>query len=414
MRKIIGAAALCLLMMTACGYLSIGTRDNVQKKRASSGAAEYNSSVIMGSVSGKEERTVMVLAYPASGAKAAEHYVILNRPGPFILYVPAGRYRLYSLSDYDDNGMFDNGEVSGAYRACSGAGPDELTVGADEVKTDIVIRTGVRSDGCVVPLKFSVRDGAGASPRQPGNGEVARIYDERFCNENAETGWWSPTTFMKAFGANIYLARKFDPAKIPVLFVHGALGSPQNWAYFLFRLDTGRYQPWFFYYPTGIRLGLASRLLYEALKDLRKRYGFSAVIITAHSMGGLITRDMLSRYNLKKDGIDVRVYVTLASPWSGFKSADMAFTFPSKRLPVWYDVASASTFIDRALRARLPERVNYYLFYGTADSVAKGAALDERVYSGANEKFAFNVDHVGILSDRKVFAKYREVIGRHK
>jgi pimeloyl-ACP methyl ester carboxylesterase len=406
-KKYVVAAALCLLSVTACGYFSIGTRDNVQKKRGAGGDGEYNSSVIMGSVSGGEDRTVMVLACPVSGGvEAPDSYAILERPGPFMLYVPAGRYRLYSLYDYDGDGIFENNEVSGA-------GRDEVTVGTDEVKTDVILPAGGRNAAIIVPRSFSVKDDAAASPRQPGNGEVARIYDERFCQENAETGWWSPTTFMKAFGARIFLTRKFNQGKVPVLFVHGAQGTPQNWAYFLFRLDAGRYQPLFFYYPTGIRLGLASRLLFEALKDLKKRYGFSTIIITAHSMGGMITRDMLTRYDLKKEGIDVKIYVTLASPWSGFKSADMAFNFPSKKLPVWYDVASASAFIDHALRARLPERVNYYLFYGTADGVAKEMALDERVYSGAREKFAFDVDHVGILSDRKVFAKYSEVLRRH-
>jgi len=92
----------------------------------------------------------------------------------------------------------------------------------------------------------------------------------------------------------------------------------------------------------------------------------------------------------------------------------MAFTVPSKKLPVWYDVISASTFISRVLRAKLPPHVNYYLFYGRDDSVAGGKALDERVYEGAKEKFGFDVDHNSILTDRKVFAKFREVLAKEK
>ncbi|MBN1497317.1 MAG: hypothetical protein JXA07_11145 [Spirochaetes bacterium] len=399
---------LCLATVPACGYFSIGARDNMQKGRG----AEYNSSVITGTVVGAGGGPVMVLARPVEGGAAPpQDYVMLERPGPFMLYVPAGRYRLYSIRDYNGNGVFESTEVSGVCR--SGGATAGIMAVEDDVWTGVVIREGAGAVGPLSP-SFRLRHDRSALPCQPANGETARIYDERFCAANAEVGWWSPSTFMRAFGAAIYFTREYEPSKIPVLFVHGAQGSPQNWAYFLFRLDARRYQPWFYYYPSGIRLGLASRLLFEALKDLRKRFGFSAICITAHSMGGLITRDMLSRFDLKREGIDVKVYVTLASPWGGFESADRAFLFPSKRLPVWYDVTSASAFIDRALRAKLPQGVSYYLFYGTADGVAEGRALDERVYTGAKEKFAFDVDHEGILSDRRVFDKYREVLGRRR
>ena len=220
--------------------------------------------------------------------------------------------------------------------------------------------------------------------------------------------------FMRVFGAHVYTVQKYNSTKIPVLFVHGAQGTPQNWAYFLFRLDKKQYQPWFFYYPSGMRLSLASRLLYESLLDLRKRYGFTTLCITAHSMGGLITRELLTRYDLRREGITVTIYVTLASPWTGFDSANLAFMFPSKKLPVWYDVNTASSFINRVLRAQLPPHVHYYLFYGKEDSVAEGKALDERAYGGAREKFGFDVDHDSILSDRKVFAKFKEVLAREK
>lgn len=404
-------ALLCIVSIGACGYLSIGTRDDVQKGRA----REYNSSVILGRVTGAEGGPVLVLACRADGTPApAEDHVILERPGPFSLYLAAGAYRLYSVRDADGDGVFDETGVSGVYRgAGAGGGPGVIQVGVDEVKTDVLIAEGAgRAAAGAVPRPFRLKDDPASAPRLAANGTVARLYDERFCAGNAEIGWWSPSVFMRAFGANIFLARDYDPGRVPVLFVHGAQGSPQNWAYFLFRLDAKRYQPWFFYYPSGIRLGLASRLLFEALKDLRKKFGFSAICITAHSMGGLITRDMLTRYDLKRAGINVTVYVTLASPWGGFESADNAFRFPSKKLPVWYDVTSASAFIDRALRAKLPDGLRYYLFYGTADGVAKGRALDERAYSGARETFPFDVDHEGILTDRKVFAKYREVMNR--
>jgi pimeloyl-ACP methyl ester carboxylesterase len=177
-------------------------------------------------------------------------------------------------------------------------------------------------------------------------------------------------------------------------------------------LNRSRYQPWFFYYPTGIRLTLASRLLYEALLDLKKRYGFTNICITAHSMGGLVTRHLLTRFEPAKEGIRVRLYVTMASPWSGFESADRVLRMRSKKLPSWLDIASSSAFIKRTLRAPLPPEIAYYLFYGKRDGTSQGRSLDERAFGGAREIFGFDVDHDSILIDRAVFRQYSALLER--
>lgn len=410
-------AILCMLLCAAgtgaCGYLSMSARDDVRGGPNSAGSATreaYNSAVLMGSVEGGQG-PCLVLACPVSGAKAsAEDYVVLERPGPFMLYVPAGTYRIYAFADYDGDGFFDAKEAAGVYSGGGSEAPPDVAVGEGEVRTGIVIAAG-GGRRAAFPGSLRIKDDPAAVPRQPANGALVRLYDERFCSANADAGWWSPSLFMKGFGARIYVAEKYDPRRIPVLFVHGAQGSPQNFAYFLFRLDRKKYQPWFFYYPSGIRIALASRLLHEALLDLKKRYGFNALCVTAHSMGGLVTRDLLTRYDTRRH-YDVRLYVTLASPWSGFESADYAFMVPSKKLPVWHDVSTNSAFIRATLGAALPPNVRYYLFYGKNDSVAKGRALDERAYGEARGTFGFDVDHDTILSDRRVFRKYGEVLAK--
>ncbi|OHD66789.1 MAG: hypothetical protein A2176_09950 [Spirochaetes bacterium RBG_13_51_14] len=417
MKRTAGIICLCAISCFACGYLSISRRDDARAMQLdqSKRKAVYNASVIMGRVSstGGAPHATMVLAYPLSFSEnTLIDYVILDRPGPFMLYVPEGRYHVYSFTDVNGDRVFNEGEVSGSYSAGAGGRPADIAVGEGSVTDDILITAIPSRRGTVTfPRKVRIRDDA-MIPHQPGNGDIARIYDEKFCPANADIGWWSPTLFMKVFGARIYITRAFDSGKIPVLFIHGAQGSPQNWAYFLFRLDKTGFQPWFYYYPSGIRLSLASRLLYEALLDLKKKYGFKTICIVAHSMGGLITRDLLTSYDLRKQDITVKLYITLASPWTGFESADRALQLPSKKLPIWYDVASTSAFINQTLQARLPSSVSYYLFYGRGDSVAQGKALDERAYSGAKGKIGFDVDHNTILSDRKVFSQFRAILTR--
>lgn len=405
-------SALCLIAFLAstasCGYMAIGKRDNVYETPPSSAggkAAEYNSAVIIGAVSCPRDRAVLVMAWDAArdAEKPVEH-VVLNRPGRFMLYVPEGRFRVYAITDVDEDGFFTDDEV-----CAMGGGDGGITLRAGDVAAGLVL------DGAgpkiKLPRKIAIRDD-GSVPRQRSNGEIMKLYDEKFCQKNATAGWWQPTLFMKAFGANIYLTEPFDPGKIPVLFVHGAEGSPQNWAYFHFRLNGKRYQPWYFYYPSGIRLSLASRLLYESLLDLRRKYGFRKICITAHSMGGLIARYLLCYHDLKRHGIEVRLFATLASPWSGFESADLALQLPSKKLPSWIDVSTHSGFIRRALEGHLPPAVSHHLFYGTGDTVSKGRALDERVYMEARGKHGFDVDHDTILSDRAVFLRFNDILSR--
>ncbi len=400
-RVIIGILA-CAALAAGCGYMSIGKRDDVsEKRRTPGGGTVYSSAVLMGEVTARCAGPVLVLARPvAEQAGGPADYVILEKPGRFMVYVPAGSYRLYAFCDADRDHVFTDAEVCGSAGGRAGISANEGEVAA-----------GIRVSGPAgAPLGgISIRDD-GRVPRQSVNGERMKLYDERFCLQNAEAGWWTPSLFMKAFGANIYATDAYVPGKVPVLFIHGAEGSPQNWAYFHYRLSDPRYVKWYYYYPTGIRLGLAARLLYEALLDMKKKYGFSRICITAHSMGGLIARHLLANYDLGKKGIEVRLYVSLASPWTGFKSADRALQLPAKRLPSWLDVATSSDFIRRTLEARIPAGTSYHLFYGTADGVSEGRALDERASRDAKGKHGFEVTHDTILTDRKVFGKYYEVL----
>lgn len=99
-----------------------------------------------------------------------------------------------------------------------------------------------------------------------------------------------------------YMLEPFDPAKIPVVMVHGLWSNPVTWMKMFNDLNSNRwirknYQFWFYMYPTGQPFWLSGTEMREDLKQLRRDVdanGESAalreVILVGHSMGGLVAR----------------------------------------------------------------------------------------------------------------------------
>jgi pimeloyl-ACP methyl ester carboxylesterase len=102
--------------------------------------------------------------------------------------------------------------------------------------------------------------------------------------------------------SNIYLVEPYQPGKIPVLFVHGLLSSPETWAPLYNDLLADpvlrqRYQFWFYLYPTAnpyivtaadLRDKLA--LLRQRLDPQKKDAALDNMVLLGHSMGGLVSR----------------------------------------------------------------------------------------------------------------------------
>ena len=406
----ISLCLLALIMISGCRYLSIAPEDDtVSLLKGKERLLTYNCAVVKGRMESHDvvKSPSLLVAYPLAGEEGSlPDYIVLNSAGPFMLYLSEGSYHLYAITDFNNDGVYTEKEVSGYFGFPSA--PREISLRKEDLVKGIVIHAS-RENAKKITFPRSLRIEEGRAVSQlTYSGQVTKIYDERFSLDNASAGWWNPTVFMRAFGARIYFMQEYDPDKIPVLFVHGAEGSPQNWVYFFMRLDHSRYQPWFFYYPSGIHLSLAAYLLYDELMELHAQYGFKKMCIVAHSIGGLVTRSLLTRYKFKDNF--VKVYITLATPWSGFEMADVSQRRKHKSLPSWVDIGTQSVFIRRTLNAKLPGTISYYLFYGKEDDVSAGRALDDRALLRAKDKFGFDCNHESILTDRLVFRKFSEIL----
>lgn len=103
----------------------------------------------------------------------------------------------------------------------------------------------------------------------------------------------------------------FDPNKTPVILVHGLKSNPEVWVDLVNDLgadDTIRanYQFWFYAYPTGAPILYTAMRLRTELESLREHYDPKAenpnldrMVIVGHSMGGIVSRLLVSSSNKK-------------------------------------------------------------------------------------------------------------------
>ena len=66
----------------------------------------------------------------------------------------------------------------------------------------------------------------------------------------------------------LYILQPYDPDRIPVIFVHGLISTPQMWLNVINELNAdpvlrARYQYWVFAYPTGNPLAYSALRLRE-------------------------------------------------------------------------------------------------------------------------------------------------------
>src|ERR1700749_3555083 len=109
-----------------------------------------------------------------------------------------------------------------------------------------------------------------------------------------------------SFATDVYLIHPYDPNKIPILFIHGLLGTPLSWQNLTNDLCSDpkileRYQPWFFLYPTGQPVLESAAQLRDELERTQHLFDPSGsaiasrhVVVVAHSMGGLLPHTLVS------------------------------------------------------------------------------------------------------------------------
>ncbi|MFM9434570.1 pimeloyl-ACP methyl ester carboxylesterase [Janthinobacterium sp. CG_23.3] len=376
----------------------------------------YSSTVLAGYVSSAApwDKPIVVAAYSTrNGRLEIAHHTVLHEAGGYELIVQKGEYGLFAFGDANGNLRLDAGEPVGDYAPA----PVPASGTGAVVNLDFVI--SAKAQGAIPP-GTSVAAAASGNQHSTQVGAIAKLDDALFSSESGRRGYWAPVDFFKEVGGNIYFLEEYDPRKTPILFVHGAAGSPQDWKYFLQRLDRSRYQPWVFYYPSGASLDSMSYLLYWKLGNLQRRYHYDRLYLTAHSMGGLVVRSFLANYGEQFPA--AKLFVSLSTPWGGDALADSGVAYSPAVIPSWNDVRASGRFVQTLFQKPLPRELDYYLFFGHAGrysplrpasndgAITLASQLRPAAQSEATRVFGYDADHIGILSSPEVFAQYAALL----
>lgn len=208
---------------------------------------------------------------------------ILNRRPPLLyysLFLPEGNYNLSFFADLNRDGFFGRDELVG--RTNSGHSlsvkgenaEDNALVKGPEIRIDVDHPS--RSD---LPVHTRV---------MVQSNKYESLDDEFFDPHYGTMGLYRPTEFLAHTQGAFFQLEDYDRKKTMVLFVHGVEGTPRDWKYFVEGLDRNRFQPWFYYYPSGLPLERLGNFLAYYIMNLHQTpgYGINRLVIVSHSMGG--------------------------------------------------------------------------------------------------------------------------------
>jgi pimeloyl-ACP methyl ester carboxylesterase len=370
--------------------------------------------VLVGRVSGPPgwQGPVRVVALAQQGGeRQVAHQVLLHEPGGFELIVPAGRYTLAAWGDTGGDGRPGN-DAPAAMRADEVQAPDSGMV----FQLDMLLQPGTAAavraalpGRLPAPVTHDTQAGALLVPGAPD-----------FSAEAAHLGYWTPREAFRRLGGNIYFAEPYDPARTPVLFVHGALGSAADWQAFIAGLDRQRYQAWVYQYPSGAPLESMAHLLYWKLMNLRLRHGFERLHLVGHSMGGLVLRRFLVDHGQEFQP-QLGAFVTLSTPWGGEEAATLGVQHAPAVVPSWRDMQPGGPFLATLFQRPLPAGLPYTLLFGHRGgysllrpnhdgTVTLASQLRPEAQQQARLVLGFDEDHGSILQAPAVIAQVHRVL----
>lgn len=325
-------------------------------------------------------------------------------------YLPEGNYDLYFFADLNRNGYFDANEMIGQTSEAP------IHVRKEEVKDGMTFNgpaftIDVNSPATTdLPIKVRVRQQ---------DYVFTSLDDEFFDPQYGEIGMYDTKKFFAHTQRFMFSLEKFDPNKTMVIFVHGVAGTPRDFKYLVHGLDRARYQPLFYFYPSGMPLQKLGSLLSDILRVLEenKQFHVKRAVVVAHSMGGLVSLSALNELCLNGAPAYLKGYISFNSPYGGVEAAKKAVESAPAVLAAWRDVAPGSPFLERLYKGSAARKIPFHLFFGyeTGNSsdgtITLQSQLEHRIQFAAHKTYGFNASHVGILNDDQARRVFYRILG---
>ena len=325
---------------------------------------------------------------------------VLYRPGPYHFFASPGRYSVHAFADLNSNLRIDEGEPRAA-----AAKQIMLQEGMLHSKVDLTLG----DDHAVKTVAY-----------EPKHDEIVGVYDDKLRTRLGRKGGWAPGEWRRENGDDrLYLMEPFDPNRIPIVFVHGTGGTPEDMHALIEKVDRTRFQVWLFWYASGMRMSVSAQSLKGLLDEYRVLHDFSSVVVVAQCVGGLVARDMVVQLQDRDHKYTVGGLVTFSTPWAGHGMAANGTSISPMTVPAWYDMAEGSDFQKKAIATALPT-VPHYMFFsygkgsdvGDDGTVALTSELEFTMQRRATEVIGFSETHMGIVTNPESLNTFNEVLGK--
>ena len=371
-----------------------------------------NSGFIKGSVtvSSSQKGSVVVLRFrDEKGIPVREAQIGTSESGTFMFSAFPGKHYIAAFIDVNNDGQYQPGEHGNYYGS-----PSIIDVAYKQTLTLEPITIA----GPVPEIAAEIKPISNIRAVWKNIGEVVTLDDPRFTQDNYEMGLWRPFDFLDLAEGGVFFLEEYQAGKVPVLFVHGAMGGPTNFKKMISDIDKRSFQPWVFYYPSGLRLDMISDYLVEAVSRLQNKYDFPEFYVIAHSMGGLVTRSFVKKYVQYASGNSkrLRLVMTVNSPMNGMPAAAAGVKHSPIVIPSWRDVEPGSEFLHDIHKWKWPQEIPYHLVvsYTTQESgdgvVSLQSQVPLKLQAESTRMYIFNNDHVGTLEDNDFLILFNKIL----
>jgi pimeloyl-ACP methyl ester carboxylesterase len=409
-----------LLALSACLLCScslVRLRQSVKQHNASGVIA-----VKVTNPSSTSTNYALALSRNRAGSNEMIGFQVVGADGLALFLLHLGHtYSVAAFTDLNGNGTYDGGEPAQIVRNIRPTPFVEASNRAPIVTLTLTPNNALpRGQKIVLP-----RENPKLGEALPVSiGKIANLDDPKFSVEVGEMSMWQPFKFIEEQGFGIFFLEPYSPIKIPVLFVYGIGGSPQDWKTILQKMDRKKYQLWFYQYPTGFHLDKSANALANSLILLQRRYGFKYMDVVAHSMGGLVSRGAIQRAaNLAKTNF-VSHFISISTPWGGHELAQRGVKYMNYPVPSWQDMVPGSAYQKEILSKPLPAGTRYDLIFSYKSSSGFGlpnendgvvslqSQLVPQVQLEAASIFGLHEEHKAILDSPLTLRHIEDLLSR--